>query len=129
MKLFNLTQHSLTEDQVQGNEVFRRNAVPNDVVCSRLTFEEIPTYEEMVERAVELTRIVMQHGAEYALIGGAPYFMPILERELYRQNIIPVYAFSKRESKEIKESDGTIKKITTFKHVGWIKADSTIYSY
>lgn len=127
MRIFNLTQHSLTKEQVEGNECFRKEAVPGDIICDRLTFNNIPTTEEMQERATELARIAAQHSAEGAIIGGAPYFMPYLEKELLRLNIIPMYSFSIRQSIEKKNADSTVIKTNIFKHAGWIKADPSVY--
>lgn len=126
MRIFNLTQHSLTEAQTKGNECFRIESVPNDIVCDRLTFNTLPTHEEMQERATELARIAAQHSAEAAVIGGAGYFMPYLEKALIKLNIVPLYSFSVRESVEVNKN-GTIVKTSVFKHAGWIKANPDVY--
>lgn len=127
MRIFNLTQHTMTAEQIGNNEVFRIESVPGDIVNDRLTFNEMPTAEEMAERALELSRIAAQHSAEAALIGGAPYFMPFIEKALLKLNIIPLYSFSKRESVERKNADGTIVKTSVFKHIGYIQADANNY--
>ena len=123
----NLTQHSLTAEQISGNECFRIESVPGDVINDRLTFNEIPTVEEMAERALDISRIAAQHSVEAAVIGGAPYFMPFLEKALIKLDIIPLYSFSKRESIERKNPDGTVIKTSVFKHIGWVKADPSVY--
>lgn len=46
--------------------------------------------------------------------------MSTLEKALQYTGITPVYAFSKRESKEEKLPDGSVKKINVFKHVGFV---------
>lgn len=123
----NLTQHNLTQEQVANNECFRIEAVANDIVCDRLTFNSIPTAEEMEERALELARLAANHSVEAAVIGGAPYFMPFIEKALLKLDIMPLYSFSKRESVERKNPDGTVVKTSVFKHIGWVKADPNIY--
>lgn len=127
MRLINLTQHSLTFEQIAGNEVFRKEATAGDIVCDRLTFNEIPTHEEMEQRALELARLASQHAAEGAIIGGAGYFMPYLEKELLKLNIIPMYSFTRRESVEKKNADGSITKTSIFKHIGWVRANANVY--
>lgn len=56
------------------------------------------------------------------MVGGAPFFMAPLEAALRAVNIIPVYAFSKRESVEEKQPDGSVKKTQVFKHAGFVPA-------
>lgn len=129
MRLFNLTQHSLTPEQIANNECFRIEATAGDIVSDRLTFNTIPSEEEMTERAVELARLASQHAAEGAIIGGAGYFMPYLEKELFRLSIVPMYSFSKRESVEKKNADGSVIKTSVFKHVGWVKAANVYEGY
>lgn len=122
----NLTQHNLTDAQVKGNECFRIQAVPGDIICDRLTFTSIPSEEEMAERALEISRIAAQHSVEAAVIGGAPYFMPYLEKALIKLNIIPLYSFSIRKSVEVNK-DGTVMKTSIFEHIGWVKGNPDIY--
>lgn len=55
-----------------------------------------------------------------AMIGGAPYLMAPLERELMRRGVAPVYALSDRVSEEQAQPDGTVRKVNVFKHVGFL---------
>jgi len=57
-----------------------------------------------------------------AMIGGAPFLMSRLIKELQEVNITPLYAFSVRESVDEPQPDGGIKKIVVFKHRGFIPA-------
>lgn len=61
------------------------------------------------------------HGAA-AMIGGAPFLMPALEKALRTKGILPVYAFSQRESVEEIMEDGTVRKTAVFKHRGFVEA-------
>lgn len=56
------------------------------------------------------------------MIGGAPFFMSHLEVALKRANIRPVYAFTARDSVDIKQEDGSVKKTAIFKHMGFVEA-------
>ena len=55
------------------------------------------------------------------MIGGALWLMNPLIEEL--ENIgTPLFAFTKRVVEEIKQPDGSIKKIAIFKHEGFVPA-------
>jgi len=117
-KILNLTQHPATPDQVAAGVV-----EPKDKARVRelLTFNELPTPEELKERVKALTEIVLEEGFSKAMIGGAPYLMYPLEIRLRTQGILPLYAFSKREIEEIQLPDGSVKKTLVFKHLGFVK--------
>jgi len=55
-----------------------------------------------------------------ALIGGVPYLMAPLERALRRRGVTPLYAFSRRESREETLPDGSVRKTATFRHMGFV---------
>jgi hypothetical protein len=98
-----------------------------------LTFEEIPTKEEIEARASELARIAASEASFYAgetdnriwitrvMIGGAPYLMGALEKALRECGFTPVYAFSQRESEEITQPDGSVRKVQVFRHLGFVE--------
>ena len=56
------------------------------------------------------------------MIGGAPFFMSYLETALKSASIRPVYAFTARDSVDIEQEDGTVKKTAIFKHMGFVAA-------
>jgi len=117
-KIINLTQHTPLPAQI-AEGVF--SSSKHEEIRGLLTFHEAPTTKEMIKRALELSVIAREEGAEYALIGGAPYFMPILEKVLLDSGIIPLYAFSRRQVEEVTEN-GTTKKIVVFHHERFIPA-------
>ena len=122
--LINLTQHALTQEQKdsvdttiepQGMEVY-------------LNFTEMPTAEIIEDRAYGMFDCLMQMLPPdvnpedcTVLLGGAPFFMSACERAATRYGFKYCYAFSKRVSEEVKQPDGTVKKVSVFKHEGWIK--------
>lgn len=127
--VINATQHASTAEQVAAG-VYR------DLNVSQwLTFDELPSQLEMEFHADEIGSIIWEAHSEemkanfiepreepcYAMIGGAPWFMPVLERVL-RDNygIRPIYAFSKRESVEEVQADGSVRKTAVFRHAGFI---------
>lgn len=104
MQIINLTQHQATAEQLQAGVVDLPETRRQQLV-HLLTFEEIPSKEELQIRAKKIVDLVfavespedmVEPMPEEALIGGAPYLMPYLEEELKAAFVVPTYAFSKR---------------------------------
>jgi len=117
VKIINLTQHPATPAQIAAGVV-----EPSDkkAVQQLLTFNELPARADIESRAARLAALAAEHGAHNAMIGGAPYLMGALERALAKEGVMPVFAFSKRESVETTGPDGTVTKTNVFKHVGFV---------
>ena len=118
MKILNLTQHPATKEQIEVGVI---EPYEKGVIKVLLTFDEIPTKDEMEDRAIRLARICFEENCDAAMIGGAPYFMGTLEKILKLGGIQPLYAFSKRVVKEIQKEDGSVEKKTTFKFEGFVE--------
>lgn len=118
-KIINLTQHPASAEQVRAGVVEPKS---KSVVKALLDFEQLPARRELLDRAVELADLAAASGAKAAMIGGAPFFMVLLERELMNKSVTPLYAFSRRESVESTGADGTTVKTSVFKHVGFVPA-------
>jgi len=119
--IINLTQHLATPEQENMGVI----NLPEDkraTLLSLLTFTTIPTKEEVKERANKIALLVDGTGCGTAMIGGAPYLMPILAETLKKWNIIPVFSFTERNVVETTQPDGTVVKTAIFKHVGWVEA-------
>ena len=116
IKRINLTQHEASPEQ----DCAPRTPEDAKTIKNLITFEELPGLKEISDRARKLALFAKEQGATEAMIGGAPYFMPSLDAALRIQKIEPVYAFSRRESVDTILPDGTTKKISTFKHVGFV---------
>ena len=143
--ILNLTQHPATPEQVEAG-VVDLPADSREEIKGLLTFEEIPTPSEIEARASSIAaRIALWYRGRYhtegksipelygAMIGGAPYLMPELERKIANHFVVPVYAFSRRESSE-KVVDGEVVKTSKFVHLGFVKANldallKTIWEY
>ncbi len=130
MLIINLTQHAATPDQIDDGV---RNLAPDELSALRgaLTFDELPSAEEISARAEFIANLAVCNGLgedgddpfpDAAMIGGAPYLMSALERELTVIGIKPVYAFSIRESQEVDIGDGVIEKRAVFRHAGFVDA-------
>ena len=124
MRILNLTQHAPTKEQKE-NGVFEPNAEDKEVIREYLTFNNIPSKRNIKMRAKALSDIAFKYnieqGIQKVLIGGAPYLMSSLERSLIAKGLTPVYAFSKRVSKEITLPSGSVEKKMIFRHEGFIE--------
>lgn len=56
----------------------------------------------------------------HAMIGGAPWLMPVLAKVLMQRGINLVYAFTKRDVVETANPDGSVTKSSKFVHVGFV---------
>ena len=129
--ILNLTQHNVTDEQKAQLVVEPR--MTKEKIKKLLTFEEIPTKEEIESRATKLAEIAVSEASMYAgetdnvvwitrvMLGGAPYLMGALEKAVRECGFTPVYAFSQRESEEITQPDGSVRKVQVFRHCGFVE--------
>lgn len=117
MNIINLTQHFATEVQ-EKDGVFE----PSDknTIKNLLTFSAIPSKEDMIERAKKLAQIALESKADHAMVGGAAYFIPVLESELVAVGIKPLHSFTERKSVDKIADDGSVQKVSVFEHIGWV---------
>ena len=121
MKTINLTQHPASPEQA-ADGVFDLIGKDRHDLLAALNFEAVPTAAEIYDRAVALRCLAVKNGAEAAMIGGALWLMSELERQLFANYIAPVYAFSRRETHEESQADGSVRKVSVFRHVGFVQA-------
>ena len=113
--ILNLTQHQASLEQKKAGVT---EPASKDAIKALLTFNAIPSPEELHGRADALAEIAEGTGVISAMIGGAPFFMGYLEDALRARRITPLYAFSERVVEE--NSEG--RKVSIFKHLGFIEA-------
>lgn len=118
--ILNLTQHEATPEQeeagVKDLPVRAREELKN-----LLTFNQIPDREQLWDRAREVVKLAAEHqGHDQVMLGGAPFFMSVLEAELEDEGFTPMYAFSERVSMEQIQDDGSVRKTNVFKHIGFV---------
>jgi hypothetical protein len=118
--ILNLTQHVATTEQVASGVVEPTDKMQ---IQKLLTFDELPTTVELELRAFALASTAKDDpGFEGSvMIGGAPYFMATLEHTLRVFGIRALHAFSRRESIDEAQADGSIKKTQVFRHAGFIE--------
>ena len=116
--IMNLTQHLATPEQVKAGVI---DLCPRkrEALTKLLTFDNIPTVYEMDLVCQTITDIAVNAKHAAAMIGGAPALMELLAQYLRNADIRPCYAFSARVSTEVTQPDGTVKKVSEFKHIGW----------
>lgn len=124
MNILNLTQHKATEEQVEAGVFDIESPSLRKILVDYLTFTTIPTQNELNFCARGIVSLAKRLGAESGdrvMIGGAPFFMSTLEKHLKEEGIIPVYAFSVRQSVEAHNPDGSVTKTNVFKHIGFVE--------
>lgn len=119
LDIINLTQHQAVPQQQQSG-IFEPPSEVQTRVRDLLTFETPPSAGQLQQRASELAQIAEQNQAQAALIGGAPFLLPYLEKALWRLGIQPAYAFSQRQAQERHKENGEVVKELIFMHEGLI---------
>lgn len=117
--ILNLTQHPASQEQASAGV----QDLPGGLAAwlrRLLTFEEIPSALDLERRAASVTAIAAKQEARAAMIGGAPFFMAPLQAALRERGIKPLFAFSRRESREETLPDGSTKKVAMFRHLGFV---------
>lgn len=128
--IINLTQHKATKTQRKAGVV----DLPDDKrvqLQDALTVNELPDRQDVLDRAETIAALAVNNGLggddsddptpQQVMIGGAPWLMSALESALINRDIKPVYAFSRRESADEPQADGTIRKVQVFRHLGFVR--------
>ena len=142
--VFNATQHSATLDQ----KVVGVMDLEDELLASlkkSITFGSTYTKEDLVKAAEEVATILYKswdkycwsltkdvhpqdeigfqncwyHTPKKCMIGGMPSFMPVLESVLKEKGWEVGYACSERVSVDQHMPDGSVRKVNSFKHVGF----------
>lgn len=121
--IYNFTQHKTTIDQLEDGICDVDNQA---FVQELLTFDDIPSVEELQERAVKLAEYAKSLNAEKVMIGGAFYLITRLAKEMNKRGIKVCYSFSKRHSVDEIQPDGSVVKKVLFKHVAVV--DELVFS-
>jgi len=116
-RILNLTQHEATPEQEKVGVI---EPLSKGEIRMLLTFEHVPTAREIKQRAMRLAEIASDHNIKYAMIGGAPFLMSALEIALLDKSIVPLYAFSRRETIETPLPNGKVIKKSIFKFEGFV---------
>ena len=130
MKIINLTQHRSTQEQKAAGVVDLSDPY-RAKLAEAITFEgtSAPSQSEILRAAKRACNLVSKcvtaadrRQPEAALIGGALWLMAPLARELRHRGIKPLFAYSRRESAEFTDADGSVSKRSIFRHIGFVEA-------
>jgi len=119
--MMNLTQHPATPEQLEAGV---RDLPPaaRERLMALLTFDAPPTDREIITRAWRIAELADGRPDRTAMIGGVPFLMSSLEAALEDVGIGTFYAFSRRESVEELQPDGSVRKVGVFRHAGFVEA-------
>ena len=95
--ILNLTEHRATQEQKEEGVVDLPEP-EREKLIELLTFNTIPVPYTLRTRALAITTLALNTGAEMAMIGGAPYLMSHLERELAYVGISAMYSINRAKS-------------------------------
>lgn len=124
--IINLTQHQPTAEQVTAGVVnLRRDLLESLNLC--LNFEASYDKTNLELSAKSIIALLFHNGSsgvgQQVMVGGMPSFMPILEKTLLQAGFRVLYAKTDRISEDQPQSDGTVRKISVFKHIGFYEAE------
>lgn len=125
--IINLTQHVASPEQTAAGVIDL--APEHRVELTRLlTVDDLPTKEEIDTRCEAIAALAYSHDLDElptaCMVGGAPWMMGALVRALREGGFVQVLAaFSKRESVEQVQADGSVRKVAVFRHVGFVECD------
>lgn len=124
--IWNATQHLATPEQREQG-VVDLPAEAREQLCQLLTFEELPNSMQLRGRSIAVVGLLADAGAkcgDRVMLGGAPFFMEALSRNCRECALVPVFAFSRRESVEQAQADGTVRKVAVFRHLGFVEPEA-----
>lgn len=117
MAILNLTQHRCTAEQLQDGI----ENVPSrlkEQLEALLTFPAHYDLTSLVTNAQALVKLTKKLGYEAVMLGGMPSFMPILQAEMIKADISVGYARTERVSVDQPQPDGSVRKVSQFRHAG-----------
>lgn len=130
-RILNLTQHSATADQA-AEGVVDLPGYEREQAMELLNFAECPDAADIADRVHDLALLASMSDAwgeagppadARVMIGGALWLMaPLAAELLHTHRLQPVFAFSRRESLDQPQQDGTVRKTVVFRHAGWVPA-------
>jgi hypothetical protein len=125
--MLNITQHAVSAEQQAVGVYDVEKKEWRESILVLLTFTDLPTKQEVEERAYLLVELIEEilldtfetsgFSTRSVMIGGAPYLMAPLAEMLYGAKITPFFAYSERVSSEV---NGV--KTSVFKHLGFVQA-------
>jgi len=121
MRILNLTQHAATADQLAVG-VFEPSSSDKKLIAHLLTFTVLPTRAQISSRCRELCLIIWVYDkTDAVMIGGASYLISRLDVMIPKVCGMPaLHSFTARDSVEVRQEDGSVKKTQVFRHLGFV---------
>lgn len=112
--------HTPTEEQLEslndmGNLIFLRDIHPS--LMARL-MDTPSNRKDCMILADNISELAEKHNAKIIQLGGSPLFLVMAAGVIGSGRMI--FADSERVSEDIPQPDGSVKKVSIFKHKGWI---------
>ena len=112
--------HTPTEEQLEslnsiGNLIYLKDIAP--ITMANLTNTPSDRNECRIIADV-ISDLALNRNAKIVQLGGSPMFLFVAASIIGTGRVI--FADSERVSEDIPQPDGSIKKISIFKHKGWI---------
>ena len=107
----------------RAREIVSRYVLPHVAESVRRAMRDCMDPLLADEYFLQLAAGGFDHGVQ-AMIGGAPYLMAPLERELRRWRVTPLYSLSERRSEERQLPDGSVQKTQVHNHLGFLEVQS-----
>ena len=117
MAILNLTQHRCTSGQLLAG-IENVPSKYQEQLERLLTFPADYTLTCLSLSAKALAQLAYELRYDAAMIGGMPALMPHLERELIALDISVGYARTERVSVDQTQPDGSVRKVSQFRHAG-----------
>ena len=119
-RIINLTQHPASPEQLAAGV----ENLPTEAQAELKTLLTFDSYNasDVPVRAARIGELAKAANADAALIGGAMWLMPPLIEYLCDNGIKPLYSFSRRVVQEEPQPDGSVKKVSVFRHEQFIDA-------
>lgn len=109
VSVWGMSQLVMLKDIYPSTQDFLNNC-PND-------------YNELLLHAMDMHEIARSENAMLVQVGGSPAFQYIMGKVsmtgAHRSSLL--YAYSERISEDIPQEDGSVKKVSVFKHKGFMQ--------
>lgn len=134
MKIINLTLYKASPEQIKEGVFDISGTLDKELLKKAMTFTTIPSKADILSAASIIASIASDYKPDAAIIanaiysrgkpmiGGSAYLMSTLEDLLIKRGITPLYAYSERVSEEVQQPDGSVKKVSNLKHLGFVNA-------
>ena len=115
--MINILAHTLTTPQLSelGGEPIHIKVI--DAALAAKIANCPPSAAELEAMAASLCQIALAHGTRILAGSGSPAFTAVLGREAARTGVVLVFAHSERVSVDAVQADGSIRKVSEFRHV------------